>query len=128
MKVVLETFAPPLIIRAYYSITGWLGFKINVKLINLSTAMPFQLLVFTLINGPLSPQHGASSGRAWRRRPPDMEGGCEYTEQSRAADKGLMLHRASDLDGSSGMDWIQLAQDRDQWRVLMNTVMSLRIP
>jgi uncharacterized protein YebE (UPF0316 family) len=26
------------------------------------------------------------------------------------------------------MDWIDLAQDRDQWRALMNTVMSLRGP
>jgi hypothetical protein len=24
-------------------------------------------------------------------------------------------------------EWIQLAQDRDQWRALMNTVMNLRI-
>jgi hypothetical protein len=28
--------------------------------------------------------------------------------------------------GWGGMDWIELAQDRDQWRVLVNTVMSLR--
>jgi hypothetical protein len=27
-----------------------------------------------------------------------------------------------------GMDWIDLAQDRDQWRVLVNTVMNLRVP
>jgi len=26
-----------------------------------------------------------------------------------------------------GSDWIQLAQDRDQWRSLVNTVMNLRI-
>jgi hypothetical protein len=26
------------------------------------------------------------------------------------------------------MDWIDLAQDRDQWRALMNTVMKLRVP
>jgi hypothetical protein len=29
--------------------------------------------------------------------------------------------------GLDGMDWIDLAQDRDQWRVLMSTVMNLRI-
>jgi hypothetical protein len=27
-----------------------------------------------------------------------------------------------------GMDWIDLAQDRDHWRALMNTVMNLRVP
>jgi hypothetical protein len=30
--------------------------------------------------------------------------------------------------GWDGMDWIDLAQDRDQWRVLVNTVMNLRVP
>jgi hypothetical protein len=30
--------------------------------------------------------------------------------------------------GRGGMDWIDLAQDRDQWRALLNTVMNLRIP
>jgi hypothetical protein len=27
----------------------------------------------------------------------------------------------------SGMDWIHLAQDRDQWRALVNTIMKLRV-
>jgi hypothetical protein len=27
--------------------------------------------------------------------------------------------------GLCGMDWIDLDQDRDQWRVLVNTVMNL---
>jgi hypothetical protein len=27
--------------------------------------------------------------------------------------------------GSGGMDWIDVAQDRDQWRALVNTVMNL---
>jgi hypothetical protein len=30
--------------------------------------------------------------------------------------------------GQDGMDWIGLAQDRDQWRTLVNTVMNLRVP
>jgi hypothetical protein len=29
--------------------------------------------------------------------------------------------------GWCGMDWIDLAQDRDQWRALENTVMNLRV-
>jgi hypothetical protein len=27
-----------------------------------------------------------------------------------------------------GVDWIDIAQDRDQWRALVNTVLNLRVP
>jgi hypothetical protein len=30
--------------------------------------------------------------------------------------------------GWSGMDWIYLAQDRDEWRALVMMVMNLRVP
>ncbi|PNF21336.1 hypothetical protein B7P43_G02098 [Cryptotermes secundus] len=30
--------------------------------------------------------------------------------------------------GWDGMDWIGLAQDRDQWRAILNMVMNLRVP
>jgi hypothetical protein len=30
--------------------------------------------------------------------------------------------------GWGGMDWIDLAQDRNKWRVLVNTVRNIRVP
>jgi hypothetical protein len=30
--------------------------------------------------------------------------------------------------GWDGIDWIALAQDRDKWRALVNTLMNLRVP
>jgi hypothetical protein len=30
--------------------------------------------------------------------------------------------------GWGGIGWIDLAQDRDQWMALVNTVMNLRVP
>jgi hypothetical protein len=30
--------------------------------------------------------------------------------------------------GWDGVDWIDLAEDRDKWRALVSTVMKLRVP
>jgi hypothetical protein len=30
--------------------------------------------------------------------------------------------------GWDGMDWTDVAQDKDEWKALVNTVMNLRIP
>jgi hypothetical protein len=30
--------------------------------------------------------------------------------------------------GRDGVDWIDMAQDMDQWRALVNTVLNLQVP
>jgi hypothetical protein len=30
--------------------------------------------------------------------------------------------------GCGSTDWIELAQDRDRWRVLVNAAMNIRVP
>jgi hypothetical protein len=36
--------------------------------------------------------------------------------------------REVEWGGGSGMNWINLAQDRNRWRFIVNAVMNLRVP
>jgi hypothetical protein len=36
--------------------------------------------------------------------------------------------RKNVIGARSGLDWIDMAQDRDKWRAFVNTVLNLRVP
>ena len=47
------------------------------------------------------------------------------TPRHRWEDNNNMDHQEV---GCGGMDWLELAQDRDRWRAVVNAVMNLRVP
>jgi hypothetical protein len=40
---------------------------------------------------------------------------------------GMILRMGLQQVGCEGMDWIELAQDRERWRTLVNEVVKLRV-
>jgi hypothetical protein len=53
--------------------------------------------------------------------------GRDYSEDL-GVDGKIILDWVLGKIGWDGVDWMHLAQDRDQWRVLVNTVMNLQVP
>jgi hypothetical protein len=49
-------------------------------------------------------------------------------ERHRRRQEGNIRMYLSREIGWEGVKWIHLAQDRDQWRGLVNTLMNLRVP
>jgi hypothetical protein len=50
-------------------------------------------------------------------------------ERDHWGDPGIDNIKMDPLEvGCRGMDWIELAEDRDRWQTLVNVVMTLRVP
>jgi hypothetical protein len=52
----------------------------------------------------------------------------KYHLEDPGVDGRIILRWFFRKGGFGGMDWIELAQDRDRWRALVNAVMNLRVP
>jgi hypothetical protein len=68
-----------------------------------------------------------ASSTNWKRR---MRTGYWWESQMERPKSKWVDNIKVDLReiGWDGMDWIDLAHERDLWRALVNTVMNLRVP
>jgi hypothetical protein len=55
-----------------------------------------------------------------------LEGKRQLRRPRRTGDDNIRMDFKE--TGWEGVDWIHMTQDRDQWQVLRNTIMNLRIP
>jgi hypothetical protein len=70
-------------------------------------------------NGEGRSVHRVLVGKPEGKRPLGRTGG----------DGRTILPRKMDLQEVGGVgDWMELAQDRDRWRALVNTIMNFRVP
>ena len=77
---------------------------------------------------PLYRRLGGPQGRSGRLRKISPTQGFDHrTVQPVASRYTDWATPAADV-GEGGMDWIDLAQDRDSWRALVSTVMNFQVP
>ena len=55
-------------------------------------------------------------------------GGRKEHLDDRSVDGRIILKRVLKNWDEEDMDWIDLVEDRDRWRALVNAVMNLRVP